>query len=236
MRFSRSRLLLGSENIERLKNTHAAVFGIGGVGSYTAEALARAGIGEISLFDCDIVDITNVNRQIYALNSTVGKLKTETARTRILDINPECKINIFSDLLTDENISSFFNGFTHAVDAIDTVSAKSELIYQLSSKKITFISSMGSANKMNPEKVYITDISKTHNCPLARVMRKKLKEKNIYKNVPVVFSDEIFDNGNIIPEIKNEITGKRPQGTISYMPAVFGLYAASFIIRKIVEK
>ncbi len=235
MRFSRTELLIGKENIEKLRNAHAAVFGIGGVGGYAAEVLARSGVGEISLFDCDTVDVTNINRQIHALDSTVNELKTEAAKKRILDINPDCKINLHSNLLTAENIHDSFTDFKYAIDAIDTVSAKVELIFELYSEEITFISSMGSANKLDPSKVEITDISKTHNCPLARIIRKKLKEKNLFKDVPVVFSAELNYTSTAILHERNEITGKRPQGTISYMPPVFGLFAASYIIRKIIE-
>lgn len=233
--FDREIILLGDEKFEKLKNSHAAVFGLGGVGSFAAEALARSGIGKLTIFDCDKIDETNINRQLYAINSTIGLAKTEVAKKRILDINPECTVETNETLLTENNIADIKFDFNYAIDAIDTLTAKTMLIKILKENQITFISSMGSAGKMDISKIEIIDISKTHTCPLARKLRKNLKKHEIYKNVPVVFSSENSRNStnNEILE-KNPLTSKAPLGTISYIPPSFGLYAASYIIREIV--
>lgn len=232
--FNREILLLGEKNFKKLQNSKAAVFGLGGVGSFAAEALARSGIGELHLFDCDIVDITNTNRQLYALSSTIGKKKTDVAYQRILEINPTCKIYKYDVFLTPENITNYISDFDFAVDAIDTVETKIELIKQLKDSNITFISSMGSANKTDPSEIQINFLEKTSVCPLARIVRKEMKKCNL-KKIPVVYSTEKKEPVTT-DNTTNPITGKRPLGTSSYIPPIFGMMCASFIIRSIIEE
>ena len=170
--FSRSELLLGQEAMEKLENSHVAVFGVGGVGSYTVEALARCGVGEITLVDNDTVSLTNLNRQLIALHSTVGRLKTDVAKERLLDINPNIKVNSLATFFTPETSDSIdFSVFDYVVDAIDTVSGKIALVQICNNKNIPIISSMGTGNKLDPTKFEVTDIFKTSMCPLAKVMR-----------------------------------------------------------------
>lgn len=234
--FNREILLIGQEKFNLIKNSHAAVFGLGGVGSYAAESLVRSGIGEITIFDCDKSELSNINRQLFALHSETGKMKTETAFKRFKQINPECKINIVNEFLSPENIESHITEFQYAIDAIDTIESKIFLIKTLIKKNITFISSMGSAGKLDPEKIKISDIRKTSVCPLAKIIRKEIRNSQIKQKIPVVYSTEekvqIEQNGNIV---LNNTTRKRPLGTSSFIPPIFGFYCASHIIRKIIE-
>ena len=176
--FARTELLIGEDGLQKLKNSHIAVFGIGGVGGFIAESLARCGVGNLTLVDCDTVSITNINRQIIALNSTVGKSKTDVMKNRIADINPNCQVNSLFTLYNSESAESIFEGnFDYVADAIDMVSSKIDLITRAKSKNIPIISSMGTGNKFAPELLKISDISKTSVCPLARVMRLELSDR-----------------------------------------------------------
>ena len=190
-RFSRGEMLIGKEAAEKLAHCHVAVFGLGGVGSYTAEALARAGVGELTVVDNDEISITNINRQLYALTSTVGMKKTQVAAERIKDINPECKVNIIDGFYLEENSADFFEGgYDYIADAVDTVQAKLSLAAESQRRGIPLISCMGTGNKLDPSQLQITDISKTYGCPLARVMRKELKARGIL-HTRVLFSPEL---------------------------------------------
>jgi len=223
--FSRTEMLIGKENLAKLASSRVAVFGIGGVGGYTAEALVRSGIGIIDIIDNDKVSISNLNRQIYALHSTLGKDKVDVAKERILDINPNIIVNAHKVFYTPETSSQFdFTKYDYIVDAIDTVSGKIELVMQADKAKTPIISSMGAGNKMNPEQFEVSDIYKTSICPLAKVMRQELKKRGI-KNLKVVYSKE--------PPIKHE--GRRIPASNAFVPSVAGLIIASEVIKDLIR-
>jgi tRNA A37 threonylcarbamoyladenosine dehydratase len=222
--FSREEILLGKEKVNKLKNSKVLVFGLGGVGSYVVEGLARAGIGNFILVDKDIVDITNINRQLVAYLSTVGKNKTEVEKARIADINENAKVEIITEYFDKDSDHSIFDGCDYVVDAIDCVTSKLDIIETAKAKNIPVISAMGTGFKYKPEHLKIDDISKTTMCPLAKVIRKKLREKGI-KHVKVLYSTEQP------VELKN----KETVGTVSYMPSMAGLMIASQVIRDLAE-
>ena len=226
--FSRTQMLLGKESMERIQNSHIAIFGVGGVGGYVAEALARSGVGKIDLFDNDVVSITNINRQIIALTSTVGRPKVEVMKERILDINPSAKVVCHNVFFMPENSYEFdFSKYTYVVDAVDTVTAKIEIIKRAKEEEIPVISSMGTGNKLCPEMFEVADISETSVCPLARVMRRELKQRGI-ENVKVVYSKE----ESIKPNLTEEYTEKRQiPGSTAFTPTVAGLIIASEVIK-----
>lgn len=228
--FSRQVLLMGKENLSRLKNSHVAVFGVGGVGSYTAEALARAGIGHITLVDNDTVNITNINRQLIALHSTIGMQKTEAAKARILDINPECNVTALNQFYTGSEIE--LSGFDWIADAIDTVSSKLVLIENAHWLGVNIISCMGTGNKLDPTKLILTDISKTSMCPLAKVIRTELRKRGILHH-PVVYSAE-----QPVPhreESEEDESRRKTIGSISFVPSSAGLIMAGKIINSIID-
>lgn len=228
--FSRQVLLIGKDNLLRLKNSHAAVFGVGGVGSYTAEALARAGIGHITLVDSDTVNITNINRQLIALHSTIGMQKTEAAKARILDINPECHVTALNQFYTGSEIE--LSGFDWIADAIDTVSSKLALIENAHRLGVNIISCMGTGNKLDPTKLVLTDISKTSMCPLAKVIRTELRKRGIIHH-PVVYSAE-----QPVPhreESEEDESRRKTIGSISFVPSAAGLIMAGKIINSIID-
>ena len=188
--FSRTELLIGKEGMQRLQDARVAVFGIGGVGGYTVEALARSGIGTLDLIDDDKVCLTNINRQIYATRKTVGKYKVDVAKERILEINPEAKVNIYKTFYLPDTAEQFdFSQYDYVVDAIDTVSGKLQLVVQAEQSGVPVISSMGAGNKMDPTAFQVADIYKTSVCPLAKVMRRELKKRGI-NHLKVVYSKE----------------------------------------------
>ncbi len=232
--FSRTELVLG-DSIQKLFCSHIAVFGIGGVGSYVAEALARCGVGKLTLVDSDNVSASNINRQIIALNSTVGKPKTSVMKDRIADINPDAQVFCHNMFFTAENADSMdFSQFDYVVDAIDTVSSKL-LIAQICDKlNIPLISSMGTGNKLHPEMFKIADISKTSVCPLARVMRRELKLRGI-KKLKVLYSEEIPIKPQYNENSEKKGSGMAP-GSISFVPSVAGLMIAGEVIRDICGK
>lgn len=225
-------MLIGEKAIATLKNSRVAVFGAGGVGGYVIEALARSGVGAIDIIDNDTVSESNINRQIIALRSTIGSLKTEIARKRVLDINPDCKVTLFETFVLPENIDSFdFFCYDYIVDAIDTVSGKLAIIEKAYKEGIPVISSMGTGNKLDPTKFTITDISKTSVCPLARVMRYELKKRGV-KKVKVLFSTE-----EPIKPDKSENSGKRtPPGSISFVPSAAGLIIGGEVIKDLIKQ
>jgi len=232
---SRTELLLGKEGLEKLQKAHVLVAGVGGVGSYAAEMLTRAGLGEITLIDSDIVKPSNRNRQLPALSSTENKLKVEVMYNRLLDINPEIKINTVNYFIKQELIPTILHqNIDYVVDAIDSLSPKVFLIVHSLKNKIPLISSMGAGGKMDPSKVQIADISKSYNCKLARMIRKRLNKYEIKKGFNVVFSSEPVNKEHII-FVEDEPNKKTTVGTISYMPALFGLMAASQVIRNLTK-
>lgn len=234
-RFSREEILLGSEAVNRLSAARVAVFGVGGVGGYVAEALARSGVGSIDLFDNDKVSLTNINRQIIALTSTVGKYKTEVMKERILDINPNASVNAFNVFYTAENADEFdFSQYDYIVDAIDTVSAKLELAVRAQAAGVPVISSMGAGNKLDPTRFEVADIYKTSVCPLAKVMRRELKQRGV-KKLKVVYSKE----EPVKP--KQEPAEEAPQGrravpgSIAFVPSAVGLIIAGEVVKDLIK-
>jgi tRNA A37 threonylcarbamoyladenosine dehydratase len=231
---SRTNLLLGDERLEKLRNAHVLVVGLGGVGAYAAEMLCRAGVGELTIVDADIVQETNINRQLPALHTTIGQSKAEILHTRFLEINPKVIVHPIIEFIRDEKTDELLNnGYNYVVDAIDTLAPKSNLIAKTMARGIPIVSSMGAGGKLDPTRVSITDVSKSHHCALAHMLRKRLSKMGIKKGFKVVFSDEeIQPNSMVLAEEQNK---KSNVGTISYMPAVFGICCASAVIRDIVE-
>lgn len=237
--FSRTELLLGKENIEKLKNSKVIVFGLGGVGGYVVEALTRSSIGKIDVVDNDIISKTNINRQIIALNSTVGKYKTDVIKERMLDINPDIEINAFKTFYDETTSSNFdFSKYDYVIDAIDSTKSKIELIIQAKKSNTLIISSMGTGNKLNPFLFEITDISKTTVCPLARKIRLELKKRNI-KKVKVLYSKEppIKPQKELLLSLmEKENSNKTIPSSISFIPSLAGLMIASEVIRDLINK
>lgn len=234
MIFQRTELLIGSENLNKLKNSHVIVFGVGGVGGFAVEALVRAGIGELSVVDFDTIDITNLNRQIIATENTVGMDKVQAIKERVLLINPNLKINIYKEIFFMDKRDRFFSQekkYDYIVDAIDIVTAKLDLITISKELRIKIISSMGTGNKINPTMFQVADISKTSVCPLAKVMRKELKRRKIEK-VKVVYSKELPMKPKKIDENREK---QNNVGSISFIPSVVGLIIASEVIKDICE-
>lgn len=240
--FSRNELAVGKEGMDILKNTTVAVLGIGGVGSFAAEALARSGVGRLVLIDKDDIDITNVNRQLIALLSTVGKPKVEVMKERISDINPECEVIALKIFYTEETYQQIFDyGLDFVVDASDTISYKIHLMKQCLDREIPIISSMGAANKLDPTRFQIADISKTHTDPLAKVIRTKLRKEGVKGGIPVVFSDE---SPIVIREDVREVVGNEdseirkaqmPPSSNAFVPSVAGLIMASHVINELLK-
>ena len=230
-RFARTALILGQEGLERLSSCRVIVFGIGGVGGYAVEALVRSGIGAIDLVDNDTVSLSNLNRQIIALESTIGQYKTDAAMRRILDINPDCKVTAHRMFYMPETAGSIdLRQYDYVVDCIDTVTAKLELIARCTALGVPVISSMGTGNKMDPSKLQVADISKTSVCPLARVMRTELRKRGI-SHVKCVFSTE-QSAGSVVPSgIDGADKGRHAPGSIAFVPAAAGLLIASAVVR-----
>lgn len=240
--FSRNELAIGTEGLEKLKETTVAILGVGGVGSFAAEACARSGIGRIILVDKDNVDITNVNRQLVAYLSTVGKSKSAIMKERIADINPECEVIDMHMFYTEETYEQFFaQGIDYVIDASDTVMYKIHIMKECLKRNIPIISSMGAANKMDPTRFQIADISKTHTDPLAKVIRTKLRKEGIKKGVTVVFSDESPivvrpDVAQYVGKPEAEIRkAQLPPSSNAFVPSVAGLIAASQVINTILK-
>ncbi|GFI61831.1 tRNA threonylcarbamoyladenosine dehydratase [Clostridiales bacterium] len=223
--FSRTELLLGSKAINKLKGSRVAVFGVGGVGGYAVEALARAGVGNFTLVDSDTISLTNINRQIIAMHSTIDRYKTDVIAERLADINPDVTVNVHKCFYLPENKDEIdFTVFDYVVDAVDTVTAKLLIIEQAKITGIPVISSMGSGNKLDPTMFEVTDISKTSVCPLAKVMRYELKKRGI-KDVKVVYSKEM-------PIKPNFAEGETPvPGSVSFVPSVAGLIIAAEVVK-----
>lgn len=233
--FSRAELLLGEEKLNILKNSTVAVFGVGGVGGYVAEALARSGVGHIVLVDNDVVSLTNINRQIIALHSTIGMSKTEVMANRIKDINPNADVEVHNCFYTPETSGEFdFSKYSYVVDAIDTVSGKIELVMQAQGCGTPIICSMGAGNKLNPAEFEVADIYKTSVCPLARVMRYELKKRGV-KKLKVVYSREKPITPLNSVECDTTIKKVTP-GSVAFVPSVAGLIIASEVVKDLCQE
>ncbi len=237
--FSRSELVLGKEAVQKLKDSKIALFGLGGVGGYALEALVRAGVGSVDIVDNDTVSLTNLNRQIVALQSTVGMLKTDAWEKRILDINPNCNVNKYNFFYLPENSSRFdFKKYDYVIDAIDTVTAKIDLAVKCFDLNVPIISSMGTGNKIDPMAFKVADIYSTKVCPLARVMRNELKKRGV-SSLKVVYSEEtpIVPNKDVLEEYI-ELEGKGDKktipGSVSFVPSAAGLVIASEVIKDLI--
>lgn len=246
--FARTQLLLGVDAMNKLKNSRVAVFGVGGVGGYSVEALARSGVGAVDLIDDDKVCLTNINRQIIADVKTIGKYKVDVARDRILSINPRCKVTTYQCFYLPQNAKDFdFSQYDYVIDAVDTVTAKINLVMQANESGVPVISSMGAGNKLDPTAFVVSDIYKTDVCPLAKVMRRELKKRNI-KKLKVVYSKEkplvpiedesISCRSHCVcpPGAERKCTDRRTiPGSVAFVPSVVGLIIAGEVIKDLIK-
>lgn len=228
--FSRTELLIGKEKVEKLIKSKVAIFGIGGVGSYVVEGLARAGVGKFILIDNDKITLSNINRQIIATHKTVGKAKVEVCKQRILEINPDAEVETYEEFFMPESKEILDESVDYIIDAIDTVTAKIELVIRADKLNIPIISSMGTGNKLDPTRFEVTDIYKTEVCPLAKVMRKELKARGI-KKLKVVYSKE-----EPVKVIQKEEGKKQSPASISFVPSVAGLIIAGEVVKYLISK
>lgn len=239
--FTRSEILVSPESIFKLHQVRVAVIGLGGVGSYAVEALARAGIGNFLIIDFDLVNLSNLNRQLLALHSTIGQPKTELMKQRILDINPDAEIEVINEFLAQENRDEYLKDLDYIIDAIDSLGPKIGLIEYAINNKINIISVMGAGNRLDPSHIHISKLSHSWNCPLAKRVRKFLRRRIVTTDIPVVYSSEKPSKLDIPDdEDSEEISiqrGRQRQtiGSISYMPAIMGMMAASFVIRELIS-
>ncbi len=238
--FSRTELLIGQAALEKLQNSRVAIFGVGGVGGYICEALVRSGVGHFDLIDNDTVSLTNINRQIIALHSTIGKLKVDVMKERMLDINPDVDVLVHPCFYLPETADQFdFSNYDYVVDAIDTVTGKIEIIVQADAHQVPVISSMGAGNKLNPAMMEVSDIYKTSVCPLARVMRRELKKRHI-KHCKVVYSKEKAIQPSQASlekygaDSEENFTKKSIPGSTAFVPSVAGLILASEVIKDLI--
>lgn len=231
--FSRTVRIIGEDNLEKLKSKKVAIFGVGGVGSFVAEGLARSGVENLILIDMDTICVTNINRQIHSLHSTIGKPKVDAMKERLLDINPNIKVETHNIIYNAETAKDLINNdYDYVVDAIDMVSSKIDLIERCFNNNIPIISSMGAGNKLDPTKFEVTDIHKTKMCPLAKVMRKELRKRGV-KKLKVVYSKE--EPRQLHPSIEKEVGRKVPPGSISFVPSVAGLIIASVLVNEFID-
>lgn len=225
--FERTELLIGAAGVKKLAASTVAIFGVGGVGGFAVEALARSGVGHLVLIDADVVSVSNINRQIIATHSTLGENKVDVMKARILDINPTCEVEAYPVFYGDDSRASFdFTKYDYVVDAIDTLDSKIDLILTAKASGTPIISSMGAGNKLNPTAFKVSDISKTCVCPLARAVRNRLKKAGIFKGLKVVYSEEV-------PVSKRE--SGTPVGSIAFVPSVAGLILAAEVIKDLTE-
>jgi tRNA threonylcarbamoyladenosine dehydratase len=231
---SRSEMVLGEEALEKLKASHVLVAGLGGVGSWAAEMVCRAGVGRMTIIDGDIVSIGNINRQLPALTSTIGKQKAEVMGARLKDINPDLNLKVISEFIRDQRMIDILEEekYDFVIDAIDTLSPKVFLIYHSLRLKLRIVSSMGAGGKFDPCNIQVADISETNYCNLARMLRKKLHKLGVRDGFPAVYSPEVVDKDKIIRG-SAESNKASSVGTISYMPAAFGIICASVVIREL---
>lgn len=230
----RTELLLGKERMNHLRRSHVLVVGLGGVGAYAAEMICRSGVGRMTIVDADRVNPSNINRQLPALHSTVGRLKAEVVADRLKDINPELDLTVYCEFIRDLRTEEILGSarFDYIVDAIDSLSPKVYLMYHAYMKQIPIVSSMGAGAKTDPSQIRIDDISKTFNCGLAKAVRKRLYKLGVKKGIPVVFTSELADKDAVVP-VDDEPCKISTAGTVSYMPALFGCMLASHVIRNI---
>lgn len=231
---SRTALLLGEERMNYLSGCHVLVVGLGGVGAYAAEQLCRAGIGKMTIVDADTVNESNLNRQLPALRSTIGRPKAEVIAQRLLDINPELELTVHNEFIRDERTEAILDetNYQFVVDAIDSLSPKVFLLYHALRRQIPVVSSMGAGAKTDPSQVRIADISKTQNCALAKAVRKRLRTLGVNKGIAAVFSTEMA-NPDAVIEVDDEQCKRTTTGTISYMPALFGCFLSAHVLRNI---
>ena len=231
---SRTEMLIGKDNVERLAGKCVMVVGLGGVGSFVVEALARVGVGHLILIDGDVISMSNLNRQLFALHSTLGQFKTEVAKARIQDIYPTCKITLYTQWITPENVSSFLQDSPdYIIDAIDQVDAKVALLIEAGKSNLPVLSVMGTGNQITAEHFCIDDISKTHHCPLARAVRMRLRKEGVEKGLKVLYSPG--EKLKTEPETEAQ-PGKKPPGSISFVPSVAGLLAAGEVVRELMKQ
>lgn len=230
----RTELLLGEEKMQRLKNAHVLIVGVGGVGAYAAEMICRAGVGNITIVDADTVQPSNINRQLPATHSAIGRPKAEVLAERFKDINPELNLTVLPVYLKDEAIPQLLdsNDFDFIIDAIDTISPKCYLIYNALQRGIKIVSSMGAGAKKDITQVKFADLWETYHCGLSKAVRKRLQKMGMKRKLPVVFSTEQADT-NAVLLVDDEKNKKSTTGTVSYMPAVFGCYLAEYVLRKL---
>ena len=230
----RTALLLGEDKMSRLSNAHVLVVGVGGVGAYAAEMLCRAGVGELTIIDADTVNTTNINRQLPATHSTVGRLKTEVLAEHLLDVNPSLRLHALPIYLKEEAVGQLLQAekYDFIVDAIDTIAPKCALIGEALRRGIPIVSSMGAGAKSDITQIRFADLWDTYHCGLAKAVRTRLKKEGLRRSLPVVFSTEQVDRRAVIT-VEGEQNKKSTAGTISYMPAVFGCYLAEYVIRKL---
>jgi tRNA A37 threonylcarbamoyladenosine dehydratase len=230
----RTALLLGEDKMSRLSNAHVLVVGVGGVGAYAAEMLCRAGVGELTIIDADTVNTTNINRQLPATHSTVGRLKTEVLAEHLLDVNPSLRLHALPIYLKEEAVGQLLQAekYDFIVDAIDTIAPKCALLGEALRRGIPIVSSMGAGAKSDITQIRFADLWDTYHCGLAKAVRTRLKKEGLRRSLPVVFSTEQADRRAVIT-VEGEQNKKSTAGTISYMPAVFGCYLAEYVIRKL---
>lgn len=234
-RFTRTKMVIGETGLNKLESAHVAVFGIGGVGSFTVEALARAGVGKITLIDFDVIVLTNLNRQIHALEDTIGEAKVEAMKARILRINPEIEVVALKMLYNDETCETIFSGgFDYVVDAIDMITWKMHLIEHCTKNNIPIISSMGTGNKMDPTQFKVADLYETSVCPLAKVLRHELRKRGVSK-LKVVYSTEVPAKPDRL-DYNPDNPRKQTPGSISFVPSVAGLILASYVVRELIKE
>lgn len=241
---TRTEILIGKDNIQKLKNSNVIVFGLGGVGSFCVEAIARSGIGNITIVDDDTISITNINRQLIATNSTIGKDKIKVVKNRILDINKDANVTTFKTFYTKDTVNTIdLSKYDYIIDAIDTISSKILLVEEATKLSIPIISSMGTGNKLDPTKFIVTDIYKTSMCPLAKVMRYELKKRGI-KKLKVIYSTEkpikpekiqLDENAKSTSEFRDTNKRRETPGSISFVPSVAGLIMASQVVNDIIK-
>lgn len=232
----RTSLLLGPEQVARLQSSHILVVGVGGVGAYAAEMLVRAGVSRMTIIDSDEVSPSNINRQLVALHSTVGKIKVEVLAQRLTDINPELQLSARAQYLEVDGVEALLQeGYDFVVDAIDTVAPKVALLAACMRQGIAVVSSMGAGARLDPSQIQYADIANTSICGLARAVRSRLRKMGVRGKLPVVFSTEV-PRAEAVQEVTGERNKRTTVGTVSYMPAIFGCYLASYIIRKLTQQ
>ena len=237
--YERTELLIGEENVYFLQHKHVLVAGVGGVGSFVVEAIVRAGIGKITLVDHDVVSLSNINRQLVALHSTVGQSKVEVMKARALDINPEIHITIIKDFIKPDNVDDLLTegSFDYVLDCIDSISSKVALVVACQKQHVPVISSMGAGGRIDASKVKVSSLDKTIVCPLARMMRQRLRKAEGSLQYPVIFSDEIPRKGTEHRPIEEDATAhpRSVNGTISYLPSLFGLNMAGYVLQQFMK-